>query len=187
MTGRPYNPRYSGLEYLPDFLDKNIWDVIFYDTTIFDTFYTFQKRKMERNDHKKKNLVLLFFFCKKFTYHFLQQLTMIYLFNFLVIELKTTLKFLIQEKKTIKIFLSRNVWKCISSKTSRKHSSFNISLSRNVWKYTSSKTSRKHSRNRNQSYGGILISRLHLILPSVSPIIITRLFFLIFNGVSKIK
>ena len=36
-------------------------------------------------------------------------------------------------------------------------------------------------------YGGILISRLHLILPSVSPIIITRLFFLIFNGVSKIK
>ena len=35
--------------------------------------------------------------------------------------------------------------------------------------------------------GGILISRLHLILPSVSPIIITRLFFLIFNGVSKIK
>ena len=73
------------------------------------------------------------------------------------------------------------------------------------------KHSRKHSRNGNQSYqetyenvsqvrpqentqematspyGGILISRLHLILPSVSPIIITRLFFLIFNGVSKIK
>ena len=64
MTGRPYNPRYSGLEYLPDFLDKNIWDVIFYDTTIFDTFYTFQKKKMERNDHKKKKLVLLFFFVK---------------------------------------------------------------------------------------------------------------------------
>ena len=73
------------------------------------------------------------------------------------------------------------------------------------------KHSRKHSRNGNQSYqetyenvsqvrpqentqeiatspyGGILISRLHLILPSVSPIMITRLFFLIFNGVSKIK
>ena len=72
------------------------------------------------------------------------------------------------------------------------------------------KHSRKHSRNGNQSYqetyenvsqvrpqentqeiatspyGGILISRLHLILPSVSPIIITRLFFLIY-GVSKIK
>ena len=64
---------------------------------------------MERNDHKKKNLVLLFFFCKKFNYDFFNILIMIYLFNFLVIELKTTLKFLIQEKKTIKIFLSRNV------------------------------------------------------------------------------
>ena len=54
---------------------------------------------MERNDHKKKNLVLLFFFCKKFNYDFFNILIMIYLFNFLVIELKTTLKFLIQEKK----------------------------------------------------------------------------------------
>ena len=55
---------------------------------------------MERNDHKKKNLVLLFFFCKKFTYHFLQQLIMIYLFNFLVIDLKKNTQENTQEMAT---------------------------------------------------------------------------------------
>ena len=73
----------------------------------------------------------------------------------------------------------------------------------------SRKHSRKHSRNGNQSYqetyenvsqvrpqentqematspyGGILISRLHLILPSVSPIMITRLCSSLFMALVK--
>ena len=90
---------------------------------------------------------------------------MIYLFNFLVIELKTTLKFLIQEKKK-------------QLKSSYQETYENVSQVRPQENTQEIATS---------PYGGILISRLHLILPSVSPIIITRLFFLIFNGVSKIK
>ena len=88
---------------------------------------------------------------------------MIYLFNFLVIELKTTLKFLIQEKKK-------------QLKSSYQETYENVSQVRPQENTQEIATS---------PYGGILISRLHLILPSVSPIMITRLCSSLFMALVK--
>ena len=78
---------------------------------------------------------------------------MIYLFNFLVIELK-------------------------------KNTQENLKNGNQSYQETYENVSQVRPQENTQEiatspYGGILISRLHLILPSVSPIIITRLFFLI--------
>ena len=74
-------------------------------------FILSKKEKWREMIIKKKNLVFLFFFRKKFTYHFLQQLIMIYLFNFLVIDLKKNTQENTQEmatspiKKRMKMYL----------------------------------------------------------------------------------
>ena len=55
--------------------------------------------------------------------------------------------------------------------SSRAQEEGQVKAQENTWKTTTSPYIRPH--------GGILISRFCLIMPSVSPIIITRLFFLI--------
>ena len=162
MTGRPYNPRYSGLEYLPDFLDKNIWDVIFYDTTIFDTFYTFQKRKMERNDHKKKIWFCYFFFVKNST------------IIFIIINYDLPIQF-------------SSYW---PQDYCQENTQENLKNGNQSYQETYENVSQVRPQENTQEiatspYGGILISRLHLILPSVSPIMITRLCSSLFMALVK--
>ena len=108
---------------------------------------------------------------------------MIYLFNFLVIDLKKNTQENTQEMATSPIKTYKNV----SQVRPQENTQALISPYQETYENVSQVRPQENTQEIATSpYGGILISRLHLILPSVSPIIITRLFFLIY-GVSKIK
>ena len=111
---------------------------------------------------KKIGLLFFIFFIKKSPIIFI----LFYeIFNFLVNSLKSIIKSKWNYFFSLDSILSRRVWKYTSSIAQEKAQ---VKAQENAWNTTTSPYIRPH--------GGILISRFCLIMPSVSPIMVTRLF-----------
>ena len=114
---------------------------------------------------KKIGLLFFIFFIKKSPIIFI----LFYeIFNFLVNSLKSIIKSKWKKKNSLDEILSSRVWKYSSSMAQEEAQ---VKAQENAWNTTTSPYIRP--------LGVILICRFLLIMPSVSPIIITRLFFLI--------
>ena len=111
---------------------------------------------------KKIGLLFFIFFIKKSPIIFI----LFYeIFNFLVNSLKSIIKSKWNYFFSLDQILSSRVWKYSSSIAQEVAQ---VKAQENAWNTTTSPYLRPH--------GGILISRFCLIMPSVSPIMVTRLF-----------
>ena len=124
---------------------------------------TFSRFTLWRDFIKKKiGLLFFIFFIKKSPIIFI----LFYkTFNFLVNSLKSIIKSKWKRIISLDSILSRRVWKYSSSIAQEEAQ---VKAQENAWNTTTSPYIRPH--------GGILISRFCLIMPSVSPIMVTRLF-----------
>ena len=157
MTGRPYD------------VNIPIRNICHMEMTIFLLDYNFSCLILFLDLHfgeilSKKKIGLLFFifFIKKSPIIFI----LFYeIFNFLVNSLKSIIKSKWNNYFPLDSILSRRVWKYSSSIAQEEGQ---VKAQENTWNTTTSPYIRPH--------GGILISRFCLIMPSVSPIMVTRLF-----------
>ena len=138
------------------------------DDNIFIRLWFFMLNTFSRftlwRDFIKKKIGLLFFifFIKKSPIIFI----LFYeIFNFLVNSLKSIIKSKWNYFFSLDQILSSRVWKYTSSIAQEVAQ---VKSQENAWNTTTSPYIRPH--------GGILISRFCLIMPSVSPIMVTRLF-----------